>query len=270
MIRPSSVGIWLLSCLVVTNTAMAKTTSYETAFDLKVFGFSIGQVIVSFEDRISAGKTTVDASITSPSGSVFPQGVSAFSLPVLPPWISVPVYITIKTAVGFRGPAKVGLHLEVLDYNPSLPLRLFVSDGTLGSEFKDITAYYGPGSMYTSGYRDAFSEFVIAWDGRASGDVVNTKFTDINNYLTTNRNLIAPARYQKLQVRLEEANQAYQQNNVPESLNDLEAFISSVRRAIALNEMPATFNDPLNPNPNVAGGLIMRSETTEFSLGLLK
>ena len=63
MIRPSSVGIWLLSCLVVTNTAMAKTTSYETAFDLKVFGFSIGQVIVSFEDRISAGKTTVDASI---------------------------------------------------------------------------------------------------------------------------------------------------------------------------------------------------------------
>ena len=124
--------------------------------------------------------------------------------------------------------------------------------------------------MYTSGYRDAFSEFVIAWDGRASGDVVNTKFADINNYLTTNRNLIAPDRYQKLQVRLEEANQAYQQNNVPESLNDLEAFISSVRRAIALNDMPATFNDPLNPNPNVAGGLIMRSETTEFSLGLLK
>jgi len=227
-------------------------------------------VIVSFEDRISAGNTTVGVSITSPSGSVFPQGVSPFSLPVLPPWINVPVYITIKTAVGFRGPAKVGLHLEVLDYNPSLPLRLFVSEGTLGSEFKDITAYYGPGSMYTSGYRDAFSEFVIAWDGRASGDVINTKFVDINNYLIANRDLITPDRYQELQVLLEEANEAYHQNNVPESLNDLEQFINSVRRAIALNEMPDTFNDPLNPYPNVAGGLIMRSETTEFSLGLLQ
>src|SRR5437762_451874 len=270
MIRPSSVGIWLLSCLVVTNTAMAKTTSYETAFDLKVFGFSIGQVIVSFEDRISAGKTTVDASITSPSGSVFPQGVSAFSLPVLPPWISVPVYITIKTAVGFRGPAKVGLHLEVLDYNPSLPLRLFVSEGTLGSEFKDITAYYGPGSMYTSGYRDAFSEFVIAWDARAPGRVIGSKIADMATYLAANRSLIAPERYQKLQDHLEAAIQSYQQNNVTESLNDLELFISSVRRAITLNEMPATFNDPLNPYPNVAGGLIMRSETAGFSLGLLK
>jgi len=262
--------MWLLSCLVVTNTALAKTTSYETAFDLKVLGIGIGQAIISFEDRISAGNTTVEVSLTSPSGSTFPQGVSPFSLPVLSPWINVPVYITIKTAVGFRGPAKVALHLEVLDYNPTLPLRLFVSDGTLGSQFKDITAYCGPGSMYTSGYRDAFSEFVIAWDGRSPGDVINSKLADISNYLATNRNLIVPERYQKLQDHLEAAIQAYQQNNVPESLNDLELFISSVRRSIALNEMPATFNDPLNPYPNVAGGLIMRSETAVFSLGLLK
>src|SRR5438046_7560852 len=151
MIRPSSVGMWLLSCLVVTNTALAKTTSYETAFDLKVLGIGIGQVIVSFEDRLSAGNTTVEVSLTSPSGSTFPQGVSPFSLPVLSPWINVPVYITIKTAVGFRGPAKVGLHLEVLDYNPTLPLRLFVSDGTLASEFNHIPAYYGPGSMLNRG-----------------------------------------------------------------------------------------------------------------------
>ena len=270
MIRPSSVGIWLLSCLVVTNTAMAKTTSYETAFDLKVFGFSIGQVIVSFEDRISAGKTTVDASITSPSGSVFPQGVSPFSLPVLPPWINVPVYITIKTAVGFRGPAKVGLHLEALDYNPSLPLRLFVSDGTLGSEFKDITAYCGPGSMYTSGYRDAFSEFVIAWDSRPLASVINYKWPDICNYLTVNRNLIAPERYQDLVEHLRQANAAYRHRDIEGSISQLEQFIDSVRAAIRLNEMPATFNDPLNPYPNVAGGLIMRAETEAFSVGLAK
>jgi len=34
--------------------------------------------------------------------------------------------------------------------------------------------------------------------------------------------------------------------------------------------MPATFNDPLNPYPNVAGGLIMRAETEAFSVGLAK
>jgi len=281
MIRPLSVAVWLLSYLVVTSTALAKDKPkpYEKSFDLKVLGTSIGQVIVSFEDRIKPGKTTVDvsASLSSPSGSVFPAGVSPYSLPLLPgtgiavPGISLPVYITIKTAAGFRGPAKVGLHLEVLEYNPSLPLRLFVSDGTLGSLFKDITAYQGPGSMYTSGYRDAFSEFVIAWDGRSLADVINSKFGDIDSYLSTNSNLIAPDRYQDLRDRLEDALQAYYwQGDAQESIDDLEQFIDSVRTAIALNEMPATFNDPLNPYPNVAGGLIMRSETTVFSLGLLR
>jgi len=279
MIRRLSVAVWLLSYLVVTSAlAKDKPKPYEKSFDLKVLGTSIGQVIVSFEDRIHPGKTTVDvtASLASPSGSVFPAGVSPYSLPLLPgtgiavPGTSLPVYITIKTAVGFRGPAKVGLHLEVLEYNPSIPLRLFVSDGTLGSLFKDITAYQGAGSMYTSGYRDAFSEFVIALDGRSPADVINSKFGDVDSYLSTNGSLIAPDRYQDLHDRLQQAIQSYQENDVQGALSGLELFISSVRSAIASNEMPATFNDPPNSDPNVAGGLIMRAETTVFSLGLLK
>ena len=269
MIRPSSVGMWLLSCLVVTNAAPVEAASFEKGFDLSVLGVSIGQVVVSFEDRISPGKTTVDVSLTSPSGSTFPPGVAPFEIPVLP-GINVPVYITIKTAIGFRGPAKVGLHLEVLDYDPSLPLRLFVSNGTLGSRFKDITAYCGPGSMYTSGYRDAFSEFVIAWDSRPLASVINYKWPDIGNYLTVNRNLIAPERYQDLVEHLRQANAAYRHRDIEGSISQLEQFIDSVRAAIRLNEMPATFNDPLNPYPNVAEGLIMRAETEAFSVGLAK
>jgi len=265
MIRSSSIGLSLLSFLFAANTALAQAP-YEKSFDLNVLGRSIGQVIVGFEDRISPGEITVDvrASLISPSGSVFPPGVSPFSLP----GIGLPVYITIRTTAGFRGPATVSLHLEILDYNPALPLRLFVADGTPGSLFKDITAYQGPGSMYTGGYRDGFSEFIIAWDGRATPDVINFKFTDIDNYLTANRNLINPDRYQKLRDRLNGALLAYQQQNILQSIGELEEFVNSVRTAITLNEMPATFNDPLNPYPNVAGGLIMRAETNIFSLGL--
>src|SRR5207247_1768305 len=196
----------------------------EKSFDLTVYGISIGQVIVSFEDRISPGDITVDVSASphSPSGSVLPTGVSPFPIdihgPGLPgiglpgiglPGISLPVWITIKTTVGFRGPAKVGLHLYVLEYNPSLPLRLFVSDGTLQSLFKDRTAYEGPGSMYTSCYRDAFSEFVIAWDGRRPGDVINFKFNELDTYLTTCKGLISPDRYTDLRARVHDVYEAY-------------------------------------------------------------
>jgi len=267
MSRPSSVGTWLLICLVVASPGFAKSP-YEKSFDLNILGTSIGQVIVSFEDRIHPGAISVDvsASLVSPSGSVFPTRVSPFALP----GVSLPVYITIKTKAGFRGPAKVSLHLELMDYNPRLPLRLFVADGTLGSRFRDITAYQGPGSMYTNGYRDGFSEFIIAWDGRAPAAVINSKFGDIDDYLTAQRSLIAPARYQDLSVLLDAANQAYRRRDFAGAIDDLERFVDSVRAAITLDEMPATFNDPLNPYPNVAGGLIMLAETTAFSLGLLK
>jgi len=100
--------------------------------------------------------------------------------------------------------------------------------------------------------------------------VINSKFGDIDDYLTAQRSLIAPARYQDLSVLLDAANQAYRRRDFAGAIDDLERFVDSVRAAITLDEMPATFNDPLNPYPNVAGGLIMLAETTAFSLGLLK
>jgi hypothetical protein len=268
MVTRSSVWIWLLSGLVFTSTAFAKDKPFEKSFELKVLGISIGQVIVGFEDRINPGNITleVNASLTSPSRSILPPGVSPYSLPL----INLPVFITIKTTTAFRGPARVSLHLEVLNYNPSLPLRLFAASGTSGSLFQDITAYRGPGSMYTRGYRDGFSEFIIAWDGRALTNVIDSKFDNMENYLAAHQNVIAPHRYMDLQFFLEDATLAYYlRHDVFGSMIDLEQFTDLVRVAIKANEMPCTYNDPLNPYPNVAGGLIMLAETTAFSLGLV-
>lgn len=267
MTKHLRIGIWLLSFLICSSTGFAKTP-FEKSFNIKVNHITIGQVIVSFEDRISAGNISVDVetSLASPSGSFFPAGVSPFALP----GIGAPVFITIKTTAGFRGPAKVTLHLEVLDYNPSLPLRLFVADGTFGGIFSDITAYQGPGSMYTSGYRDGFSEFVIAWDSRTTDEAIESKLRDLRDYLRSNRNLMDYDRYENLRNLSQDALQAYKKGNAAEAIEDLENFVNSCQAAISLNQMPSTFNDPLNPYPNVAGGLIMRAETAVFSLSLVQ
>src|SRR5881628_514143 len=73
MNRPWSVGMLLLSFLLCANPALAKNP-YEKSFDLNPLGKSIGQVIVSFEDRIKPGSFTfgVSTSLSSLLSSGFP------------------------------------------------------------------------------------------------------------------------------------------------------------------------------------------------------
>jgi hypothetical protein len=100
--------------------------------------------------------------------------------------------------------------------------------------------------------------------------VVSSKFNEVNDYLATHRGVISPGRYQDLLDRLDAATKAYKQKGYQQSIDQLEQLVDSVEAAIKSKEMPATFNDPMNPYPNVAGALIKQAETTIFSLGLLK
>src|SRR5439155_4325217 len=108
------------------------------------------------------------------------------------------------------------------------------------------------------------------WDARPTATVANSKFDEISTYLDTYRDVISAVRYQDLRYRLDAAILAYQKGGYQRSILRLNQFVTSVQTGITRREMPATFNDPLNPYPNVAGALIMQADTTIFTLGLLQ
>jgi hypothetical protein len=250
---------------------------YSRTFPLKVGKITVGELVVSFENVIKVGDFWVTLSSTSPSSSVFPRNVTPYTLPQ----INSPLFIKIETTSSFRGPATVFLRTVLLDYNSQVPLRLFAAEGTYRSAFRDITASTGKGSMYTNGYRAGFSEFVIALDKRPGQFVTDLKVFELNQALEAHRSVIDPDRYKILRGLLDKLIQTVLRltasvlallgdvlkiNLLNQALTELNQFIVAVREGASLGEIPDTFNDPTNPDGNVAGDLFSRAQTAAFSV----
>lgn len=260
--------LFLSLLLALARPALA-ANPYSRSFELSVSGISVGQLILNFEDVIEVGDFSVElsASSGSPSGSVLPGLVVPYSLPLL----NSPLFITINTNTSFRGPVEIVLRLYLLEYNPTIPLRLFAAAGTIGSIYRDITAYAGSGSMYTRGYRNGFSEFVIALDGRLLSNVIENKFAELTEALNSKASIMPLDRAEELRGYLQQAREAWNRGEVDDSIESLEEdFIESVREGASNGEIPNSFNDPTNPHGNVAGDLLARAKTTLFSLKLAR
>jgi hypothetical protein len=233
-----------------------------------VAGLKVGELVISFEDVIEVGDFSVSLSTlsSSPSHSVFPTLAYPYSLPVL----GSPLFVTIQTTTSFRGPALVSLRYTIMEYDPKIPLRFFAAQGTLKSPFRDITASAGRGSMYTSGYRSGFSEFVLALDLRLLSNVIDVKFSELDSALNAQDDTMEPNRAQELHYYLNYARDAWRRRLVKKSIDYLGLFSLSVKEGAADGEIPDSYNDPTNPVGNVAGDLFARAQTSLFSLKLVK
>jgi hypothetical protein len=248
------------------EASLPTQTPYSRSFPLELAGVKLGELVISFEDVINVGdfSVTLSSLSTSPSRSVLPSLVVPYSLPVL----GSPLFITIQTTTSFRGPALVTLRYTIMEYDPKIPLRFFAAQGTLKSPFRDITASAGRGSMYTTGYRSGFSEFVLALDLRFLSNVIDTKFTELDQALQSQASFIEPARANELRNYLSASRDAWRRRQVKKSLDYLGLFSQSVKAGASADQIPDTYNDPANPVGNVAGDLFARAQTTIFSLKL--
>ena len=260
--------LFIICLLVITRADAFAANPYSRSFPLKVAGVEIGELALSFEDVIEVGEFSIQLaqSSSSPSGSILPGMVTAARLPLL----NSPLFITVNTTTSFRGPALLTLRIYALAYLPQVPLRFFGDAGPRGSLYRDFTSTSGRGSMYASGYRAGFSEFVLALDLRLLGSVVDTKFEELEQALYDQRNTMPPHVASDLGRCIQRAHQAWKSRDKEESVRQLEICIKRTREYADDDEIPFSYNDPTNPFGNVGADLIARCKTNIFSIKLTR
>lgn len=253
---------------------------YSRSFPLKIGDIDVGELVISFEDVLEVGdfsislRQTLDdgtqsvsellGGITGLTSSLLPAGVVPLNLPLL----NSPLVVTVETTTSFRGPAHVTLRLFLLEYDKRIPFRLFCTTNSLLSPFRDITASTGKGSMYTSGYRKGFSEFLVALDLRRLNTVIGIKFEELNDALDSGAPDISPDTLADLGDYLWQAERSWSRGNAARALDLITRFSDAVKQGAAQGQIPNTHNDPSNPAGNVAGELFAGAQTLMFSLRL--
>lgn len=260
--------LFIICLLVISRSDAFAANPYSRSFPLKVAGLEIGELVLSFEDVIELGEFSIQLSksSSSPSGSILPALVTPVRLPLL----NSPLFITVNTSTSFRGPALLTLRIYALDYLPQVPLRFFGAAGTSGSLYRDFTSTTGRGSMYASGYRSGFSEFVLALDLRLLANIIDIKYVELGRALYEQRNTMPREVAFELARLLARSVQAWERRAIEEAIKQLEDFISKTKHHASEGEIPYTYNDPTNPFGNVGGDLIARAKTQVFSLKLAR
>lgn len=180
-----------------------------------------------------------------------------------------PVLITIDPPASggfsFSGVASVELYTHNLNYDPAVPLRLLSSE--TGGEFRDITELATGGSHRTRGSKGAWSEFVIALDGRSTGSVIQTKFDYVNGLLSTHQGDLSSSLHVTLDELLVDAENAFDNGNHAQAIDYVEQFSRTVRDAADNGEIPNVWRSARDID-NVAGLLRAGASTLRFSLTL--
>jgi hypothetical protein len=180
-----------------------------------------------------------------------------------------PVLITIDPPASggfsFAGVASVEIYTHNLNYDPAVPLRLFSSEA--GGEFRDITELVTGGSHRTRGSKGAWSEFLIALDGRSTGSVIQTKFDYVNGLLSTYQGDLSSSLHVTLEGLLVDAENAFDNGNHAQAIDYVEQFSRTVRDAADNGEIPNVWRSARDID-NVDGLLRAGASTLRFSLTL--
>lgn len=170
---------------------------------------------------------------------------------------------TPTSSLSFTGVVEMELSTSNLPF--ASKLRLFTSPN--GGAFTDVTNFAGIGSYRVRGTSGDFSDFLIAADVRNAGQVINLKFNELQNALTTHAAEIDPASLLSLQSKLDAARASYNQGQKQQAAEHLEAMNTEIK-ADNGQTIPNIYraNDP--NTTNVAGDLRRRAATLIFSIRL--
>jgi len=223
------------------------------------------EVSVTFDSVVVAGTLYVDVLDEQPC--VPPDGVTFLS-----------TYYEMATSASFDYIAQVTLLTE-----GALPgrveakdLRVFVRPSGECETWRDITV--APAEeidlpsmrpfrtlMRTQSEEDEFSVFALAVDKRNPGSVAEIKFGYLEEALASHESDIPSDTYQELVALLNQAHIAFSLKRFMRAIHLIERFVEVVEET---PEIPHTY-DPEGAGVNVAGKLISRAHTLEFTLSLL-
>ena len=263
--------VFLLACFAFCGIASAIGVEVQTLENEIVAEIDIGvfqaTLRVIFEDVIglTPGSVSITAVQVNPLDPALISRLPTNSLVKVPP--SFPLLINLSptpsSTLSFAGTVDIELSTTNLSYG--INLRLFTAPN--GGAFQDMTNFSGVGSYRVRGTGGDFSDFLIVVDTRGKSVVINGKFDQLQNSLTTNSSRIEPSMLQNLQDSLDSSRSLYQQGQKLQAADQLEAMIAMIKEDEGIS-IPNTYraNDP--NTRNVAGDLRRRAATLIFSLKL--
>lgn len=146
------------------------------SFDLKIkFDSAVG---------LTAQNFTVDAQLLNVNDPSLISRLPNSLLTALPTAFPVQISVTPDPSKGFTfsGAYEIEIYTKSLHYTEGSPLRLFHSHAN--GTFEDMTTMTGAGSMRVRGNGGQFSDFVILADLRNKSDVIATKFTRMQDFVS--------------------------------------------------------------------------------------
>jgi hypothetical protein len=191
-------------------------------------------------------------------------------LPPLPP-VTIPAAFPLLLRIGptassmltFAGLASVSLHTHNLELDPAVPLALLKAHD--GGPFVDITANEGRGSYRAGGGGGDFSEFLIVVDRRPIDEVIQGKFNALQALLVEHQGVIAPAVFDVLQQRFNQAQNLYVAGALQLAIAEMRSFSRYVSSRSGM-DIPDVWRANCGGTANVAGLLRGSADTLRFSL----
>lgn len=212
-----------MSVTVDGNTLQAKLSFNHTIeIDLSLeFENSVG---------LSASNIDISATLVDLNDASVLSRLTSSNISVVPSF-PVIVSVTPKSDAGFsfEGLASIEIYTKAIDYNSSMPARIFRSHAN--GAFEDITSMISAGSIRARGNMGSFSDFMILLDEREDEALMADKLNQINELLSQHGHLSSAALGGALQVSVDRLHRAFLALNYSAALALVENMIALVESA---------------------------------------
>ncbi len=220
------------------------------------------EVAVTFDSVAVAGSVYVDISETQPCPP--PEGVTFFS-----------DFYEMSTSATFDYTAGVALMTDE-ELPPGVnadDVRVFLRPSGACTTWRDVTiaaTEVQPPTGFrfltrTQSEEDEFSVLALAEDKRNKGAVARLKFGYLEDAIVDNEEYIPETTYDQLTSLLTQAENAFHIKRIARA----NMLVGRIADLVAdTPEIPHTY-DPEGVTPNVAGKIMSRAHTLQFTLGLL-
>jgi hypothetical protein len=223
---------------------------------------------LEFENSVglSASNIDISATLVDINDPGVMSRLSSTNISVIPSF-PVIVSVTPKSDAGFsfEGLASIEIYTKAVDYNSSMPARMFRSHAN--GAFEDITSMVSAGSIRSRGNTGSFSDFMILLDERNDEDMIADKVAQISQLLSQHSGLSSLALASTMQSGLDAINSALLLVNYSTTLESVENMIGLVESANSENI--STVWRSSNDLVNLQGELLTHLKALRYALRVM-
>ncbi len=201
---------------------------------VSLLGLIEAELTIAFEQvqNLSVPSLGVSAQLINPLDPFFLARLPAGGLVGIP--LALPVLIKVMPPAGggleFTGVATLSLHTHILNFSPTLPLRIFSAPP--GGHFTEVTDSAGPGSLRLGNRDPEYGrEYAVLVDNRPQQSVAASKLVSLETTFAQAASAIPGPIEADLASRLAAIRTAYVDGDIAQAIEETESFSAAVVEA---------------------------------------